>query len=1064
MIDKNTIDQIYQASNIVEVIKDHVELKKAGVNYKGCCPFHDEKTPSFVVSPAKQIYKCFGCGKGGNAVNFIMDLQNKSYPEALRYLADKFNITIQETKEEPKNQEEENLKEQLLHINQLANNFFRTFPELWEPQNALAVESLQNRFTKDEIIQWQLGFIPEKWNLLFNYLKKKGIKEEFLLKSNLIKESKGKLYDYYRNRIIFPILNRYGRPVGFGGRTLSSDKKEAKYLNSPDSVIYDKSRTLYGINFALNKMRQWDVCNVVEGYTDVISMHSAGLENTVAPCGTSFTVQQIELIKRITKNIVLLFDGDKAGKQAAIRNGKLALENEMNVYVAFLPDGEDPDTYCRNPKNDIIKFLKENRRDFITWQSEYLLNKAGKDPEKKNYAINHICDMLMLQSKTKREVYIEQISKEGLVKAKLLTDRIKELEREQNTGEEEKHPSIPEDINASDFEKWGFYDYKNEYYFRTKNGIERFSNFVMKPVFHIDSIYDSKRIYEMTNAHGYRVVINLDMNEMTSLQGFQRNIEAKGNFLFTGQMAHFQKLKAKLYEETRTCQEVKNLGWQKEGFWAWANGFINPETGSFSEIDEYGVINYEKQNYFIPAFSKIYIRDKSIFIDERKFRYEKKDLELEEWMELYLKVHGNNAMIGFAFYLASLFRDHIFYLNNNFPILNLYGQRGSGKNTLAYSLLSLFGKHQTEFNIHNGTKPGLAKHLEMFSNAIAFIDEYKNSLDYDKIETLKSIYNAIGRSRINMDKGMKKETTEVNQAVILAGQEMPTVDIALSTRVIFLQFMKKENLTAEQKNNFKKLEEMERDGLPHITHMFVKERAHFVENYKKQYEHVMKNLVDKTKGEEIDERLIRNMASVCSAFKTLEEKFSFTFTYQQLINYAAEVVRDHSRQIKQSDEVGIFWNLLEAMYDDDLLIDQWHFKVTHLSELSLIEGNKNWPEGKRVLFFKFNAVAKLYAEQLRKRGEKPLPQDSLRHYLKSNKYFIGISKNTRFTLKGSDKSEGGHYTEKSQITSSFCFDYDKLNINLERSLVTDHDHLNGKENKKAEETVSANEIQSDLPF
>ncbi len=369
----------------------------------------------------------------------------------------------------------------------------------------------------------------------------------------------------------------------------------------------------------------------------------------------------------------------------------------------------------------------------------------------------------------------------------MFADRLNELEAQQ-PAKEKPNPIVPKDIDPNEFEKWGFYEENNSYHFRIKDSIVKLSNFIMKPIFHIDSIIDPKRIYELVNEHGYRVVVNLDMNEMTSLQGFQRNVESKGNFMFWGQMGQFQKLKLKLYEETRTCTEIKNLGWQKEGFWAWANGMLNNE-GDFIAIDEYGIVRLNDQDYFIPAFSKIYLKDKSIFLDERKFQYKKSEITLKTWQDLYLKVHGDNAMVGFAWYIASLFRDHILYLNDNFPLLNLFGQKGSGKNTLAYSLLSLFGKKQTEFNIHNGTKPGLAKHLEIFSNSVAFVDEYKNSLDFDKIETLKSIYNAIGRSRLNMDKGGKKEITEVNQAVIVAGQEMPTIDVALSSRMIFLQFL-----------------------------------------------------------------------------------------------------------------------------------------------------------------------------------------------------------------------------------------------------------------------------------
>jgi len=533
------------------------------------------------------------------------------------------------------------------------------------------------------------------------------------------------------------------------------------------------------------------------------------------------------------------------------------------------------------------------------------------------------------------------------------------------------------------------------------------------------------------------------MQMITSLQAFQKEIEARGNYMFYGQMAHLQKLKLKLYEDTRTCEEIKNLGWQKEGFWAWANGILNAD-GSFQEIDEYGVVKFNDTNFFIPAFSKIYLNDKSVFLDERKFQYKPGKITIREWTELYTKVHDENSMIGFAFYIASLFRDHILYLFDNFPILNLFGPKGSGKNTMAYSLLSLFGKKQTEFNIHNGTKPGLAKHLELFSNAIAFIDEYKNSLDFDKIETIKSIYNAIGRSRMNMEKGGKKETTAVNQAVILAGQEMPTIDVALSSRVIFLQFLSKKGLLKEAKNNFEKLQKIERNGLSHLTIEFLKHRKYFIDNYKTVYDTVLLDFAEKVDKDQVDDRILRNMVTVCSAFKTIESKFDFSFNYDELKHKGIEVIQNHNDQLSRSDEIGVFWSLMEALFDENVLIDKWHFRLKMVSELKTKKGILNFQTGKTILKFKFSSIAKIYSEHLRRRGDKPLPIDSLRYYLETNKSFIGIEKACRFARKDWDPSDA-IIVEKIQTTSAYCFDYDILNINLERVLETNPDtNVNGE--------------------
>lgn len=1064
MISQHTIDRIHETVRIEDVVGDHVKLKRAGSNLQGRCPFHDEKTPSFMVSPRRNTYKCFGCGEGGDSISFVMKYLHKSYPEALRQLADRYHIEVDEDRPDPEREKKIKVRASIYDFNAKVAALFAQL--LYLPDHTEALNYIRGRFTDNTLKSWQVGYAPKGYNRLFSWAKSQGYTDDFLLSTGLVRKSSKneKIYDFFQDRIIFPIADQNNNIISFAGRSMPDSDTKAKYINLPETEAYHKSDVLYGLNLAIGTITKTRVSILVEGNPDVIRMHETGITNTVAPSGTALAEGQISLLKRYSEKIILLYDGDNAGQKALLKNGKLLVEKGLIPYAAILPEGEDPDSFFKDPE-EAEKWIDENKQDFINYYASGLFRKIGNDPELKNEAINQVCDLLFHLSDIKKQLYLELFTKESKIKGKLFTDRLKELEA-QNTRVEDRDPTLPEDVDANEFEKWGFYEYKNAYYFRTKSGTEKLSNFLMKPVFHINSIMDSKRIFELVNEFGFRVVVNLDMNEMTSLQGFQRNVESKGNFMFWGQMGHFQKLKLKLYEETRTCDEIKNLGWQREGFWSWANGKLN-EDGSFEEIDEYGVVRHNEKDYFIPAFSKIYMSDKSIFIDERKFQYRESNLALREWMELYTRVHGENSMVAFAWYLSALFRDHILYLNDNFPLLNLFGQKGSGKNTLAYSLLSLFGKKQTEYNLHNGTKAGLAKHLEMFRNAIAFVDEYKNNLPFEMIETLKSIYNSIGRSRLNMDKGGQKETTEVNQGVIVAGQEMPTVDVALSSRMIYLQFLTKEGLTEKQKSDFEKLQQIERDGLPHFTAEFLSHRKYFIEHYKVNYDAVMRDLLADTEEDEMNDRILRNMCTVVAAFRTLEHRFHFTFTYNQLLREGINCIKDHNRQLKQSDEIGVFWNMLEAMFDDDLLIDKWHFHVKMVNTLNLKEGGKDFPEGKLVLKFKFNAVAKLYAEQLRRRGEKPLPQDSLQHYLKTNRHFIGIEKACKYIRKEYKPGDGG-IVESKQTTTAFCFDYEPLGINLERQAIEDntnpYNRVNGYDTDPDPVPEQPQVVQQELPY
>ncbi len=1045
MINQATIDAVLQAAKIEDVVKQYVQLKKSGVNFSGLCPFHNEKTPSFVVSPAKNIYHCFGCGAGGNAVKFLMEYEKLTFPEAIKKLADKYGISIEESKETPEQKKKQIQHKELLKFNRFIADFYKK--NLYKPDNALALEYISSRFHQNTIEIFEIGYAPDKYNSIVMSAKNAGFSEELMLKSGFVKRNKkGELYDFFRNRIIFPVFDKIGNIISFSGRSLPwGEDKYAKYINGPETQIFSKRHNLFAFNFALRNIAKSKTTFLVEGNPDVIRLHEIGITNAVAPLGTALTTEQIETLKRFTDKIVMIYDGDNAGQNAAVKNGKSIIKQGLAAYTVTLPNNEDPDTFFKSQKQ-FNEFVELNKQDFIVFYAKQLFVKAGTDPMLKNESVKEIGELLFTLEKSKQNIYIEQIAKAVKAKAKLFSDYIKEKERENQPVKKDDDEVLPETVDATDFQKWGFYEYKNAYYFRTKEGIQKLSNFTMRPIFHVESAVESKRIYELANEYGYHAVIDFDMQEMTSIQAFQRNVEGKGNFLFWGTVSHFQKLKLKLYEETRSCKEIKNLGWQREGFWAWSNGKID-EDGNFVEIDEYGIITHNKQHYFIPAFSKIYINDKSVFIDERKFKFVNRDISLQKWSKLFIQVFGDNAKIGIAFWTAAIFRDYLLHIFKNFPILNLFGPKGTGKSQMAMSLSCLFGEQQTPFNIHNGTKPGLAEHLQLFRNAFAWVDEYKNNLEYDKIETLKAIYDAIGRSRMNISKGMKKETTEVNAAVILSGQEMPTIDVALFSRMIFLQFNKTE-FSKEEKKLYEELKQLERDGLSHLTTQLLKYRKYFEQNFYENYESIMAEFAEDNKADNIEDRILRNMATIAAAFKTISEKLNFTFSYNELKEIAYKAIRDQNNQISKSNEVGMFWNLVEAMFDENILIEKWHFRIDFVDKLKLKTRTINFNEPKYVLKIKFNVIYKFYAQQSRLQGIKPLPSDTLQYYLSTAKYFYGIADKTNFSIVEKNL-ETAEWITKKQNTTAYCFDYEKLKINLQREQDSFNDINNEKHNGKS---------------
>lgn len=417
MIDRETVDRIYAAANIVDIVGDFVTLKRKGVNYQACCPFHNEKTPSFVVSPSKGVYKCFGCGKGGNAVTFLMEHENVTYPEALKMVAKRYGIEVKEKELTPEEERRNNDRESMFALNGWAADYFADY--LHHEGEGMSVGMAYFRQTRgmtDATIQkFGLGFCPAKGDKMSKDALAAGYKEEFLLSTGLSlkRESDGSLFDRFHDRVMFPVHNISGRIVAFGGRTLRTDKKVAKYQNSPESEIYSKKRELYGLYFAKKAIQQQDFAIMVEGYTDVISMHQAGVENVVASSGTSLTTEQIRLLNRFTKNITVIYDGDSAGIHASLRGIDMILKEGMNVRVVLLPEPEDPDSFARShTAAELQEYIRANEQDFLAFKAKLLLEDAQGDPIKKASLIGDMVQSIaQIPDSIQRAVYIKECAR-----------------------------------------------------------------------------------------------------------------------------------------------------------------------------------------------------------------------------------------------------------------------------------------------------------------------------------------------------------------------------------------------------------------------------------------------------------------------------------------------------------------------------------------------------------------------------------------------------------------------------------------------------------------------------
>jgi len=1037
MITQSSIDTVISTADIVrEVERAGVKLTRSGsVTLKGCCPFHDEKTGSFTVYEKTQSYHCFGCGTSGNVVTFVMKKQNRDFVQAIRELAAQYAITLEETKQEPKDIEKEKEIATLKEIYKRAAQYYLS--HLTGKANEYAL----SRFSEKIISIFKIGYAPDEWQGLWNYLKNECyITESLLIKSDLFRQNKsGGYYDFFRGRLMFPIFDRVGDIIAFSGRD-TSGQSESKYLNSSETILYKKKETLFGLNFAIPAIRKYDVCVIVEGNADVVKLHQLGITNTVATCGTALSPEHIKIISRYTKNICLLFDCDKAGKEATARSALKIIEAGLNCSVLNIPESDDgkkqdPDSYFKHEKH-FTECYETNRKDYVLILAEENREKCVENPATTSKVMLDICRLFYKKTEQERASIIEQLSK--IIPTKSLWNKtIKELDRETEENTRKIEISGRTSEQNEYIGKYGFYIENNCYKFQKNDGWFPGSNFIMEPLFHLESTYAAKRLYKLTNIHGVTRVIEFPQKDLIALSAFRLRCESMGNFRFDGGEVGLAKIKAYLYEKTKTCLEVAQLGWQRQGFFAWCNGSF--ADNKFTEIDEFGIVQHNQENYYLPALSNFYKSDITLFDFERKFVHHAGDITLDDWMKKFLLVYGNNALVAFGFYVATLFRDYIFSQFKFFPILNIFGPKGTGKSQLAYSLLQMFGKLSGGPNMTNSTIASLADHVSKTSNVVCHIEEYKNSVEYEKVELLKGLWDGTGRSRMNMEKDKKKEVTNVDCGIVLTGQEMPTADIALFSRVIFLSFNKTE-FTDDEKKRFAELETMQRNGLTHITNEILTYRAQFIEHFKENFDAAhdeLKNIIDESS---IETRLWRNWLIIVASIRTLYNIRDLPIKYSLSLEAIAPLIQRQHTETRANNDVSNFWDIFVYLVTTGILEHGYHYKIYVTDKLTTSKYEIN--DVRKYIAIDMQIALQEYAMHNKRAGTKPIPKSSLDYYLKNIPEFLG-TQSCRLKVSPKNKADRGQLVEHpgagnddetkvaSFLKRCHYYDYEKLNLDIE---------------------------------
>ena len=1045
MIPKEVIYQIRDADLVSILQGEGLELKREGANYKCCCPFHGEKTPSFVVSPSRNLAHCFGgCAESWDAISFVQRKNSMTFYEAVEYLAGKLHIQYEKREMTPEEREAQHKAEQLMAANQAAHEWFV------ERLNASpgAKDYCKDRgWNEQTLTDFGVGFAPAGGGL-YTYLTGKGWKREVLQEAGLVKISEdGRYYDTFRERLIFPLYSATGQLVGFSGRYIGDNPevaKKIKYLNTSETPIYQKRAVLFGWYQAARKVSVSQQVVLCEGNPDVLRLSQIGITNAIAPCGTALTDEHIEFLKaRKVKSVILAGDMDESGIKASIRHGIDFIKAGMGVRIiqwsytkgASPADPKDPDEYFLKLPNGWEEVMSRDTHDFIPWYAAYLMKDKSSQAEV-SAAITDVAQLLAYCDTTAVEMFLDTFTKQyknGKIwrqeyfKAKNARDR-KEIDQDDKT----------KDMLA----RYGFYVKGRCYYGAGATTADRpWSNFIMEPVLHIRDERNARRIFRVINETGHEEIVKFQQSELVSFTDFKRILESAGNYIWKVTAAELTQLKTYLYDDTPSADEIRQLGWQKRwGFYAFGNGGLDGDR--FVKADKYGVFKMNDRRFYLPGCAADTSANTQGYQIDRKFTYlEANDITLQDYVRLLVTVYGDNAKIAFCFLVATLFKDIVTHVTTSFPILNLFGPKGTGKSQLGHSLTSFFYTDYTAPNLAGSTKAALAEAVAEVSNAIVHLDEYKKDLPPDKQEILKGIWDGTGRTRINLDNDKRRETTAVDCGVVVSGQEMPTADIALFSRMVFLTF-NKTTFSDEEKQNFVRLTRIEKRGLTHLTAQLLRQRPSVQGGYRTAWDDTVTDLSELVRTSAVEDRTLKNWATILAAFRVLDPLLDLDFHYDDLLKLCAQMCVDQNAKTRQSNEMAVFWETVENMVGSSRAWIESDYRIlpggrrikTKESAKSgtLVELNAN----KRFLFINFNRLFSLYWKEC-KDMQHAIPKESLKNYLEHSPEYLGTILAMKF--KQPDNQLGYAPSDpsmaKTRTTTAMVFDYDAIvdnyNISLE---------------------------------
>lgn len=1048
MINEKTIDRLVNL-DIVDVVSEYVQLKKVGSSYKACCPMHNEKTPSFYVNPAKNIAHCFGCGKGGNPIHFIMDVEHVSFPEACHILGKRYNIPVDDEKSEKSQAdiELEHKREAAFIIMERVQNYYLHNLYADNPAAKAALGYAVKRWGEGEVKERGMGFADNDWQGIIKFAQKEGLSLQIMQELGLIKKSeeRGNLYGAFHNRLMIPVRDRYGRIRTYTARSLD-EHPDAKYVNGSDSFYYHKGNMLFGLDIAQKVGAKEELFYFVEGAPDVIKMQEIGVTNTVAPLGTALTKEQLQLLKHFHCRICFIPDSDEPGINAVMKNGRIAMEAGFRVEVKEIPPDkegkkQDADSYFQN-KNQVDEIESE---DFVIWFARHTYNDNMTDTAKSDVVRNIADTVILEQDDYTRDALIDALGNKYGHKG-LWKNAINDAQKRR----QEARAKATSKKSGIDLRKYGFYEEHNCYWGSTDKGEVQWSNFKMKPLFHIIGVDDSKRLFEITNEDGVKRTLELSAEELVQMSKFQIKLESVGDFLWMGKPEDMMRIKRYLYDVTDTAVRIRQYGWQKEGFWSFGNGCIYDN--EWYPADHMGIVHLHDvdknlDNYYLQGASDIYSGETGYFTFERQFIMPQahSSISFHDFSLMMADVFGDNAKVALSYLIATIFRDVITSYTTNFPLLNLFGPKGSGKTELGITLMRFFTIGDHPINLRNATAPALSQALAMTKDGMTLLDEYKNTLDMRVIEIIKGAYDGTGRSRMDMDHGKQIEKTPVDCGVIVSGQEMPTLDIAMFSRMIYLTHDTTVH-DREAKDKFNRLADVRKLGLQHLTMEVLSHRKKFEGEFYQTYSDVTNDIYEEIEADQIEDRLWRNWVVLLTSYKIMYHTLGLPFTYDEMRKITIAGIKRQNSEVVSNNELGNLWNSMNDMFAEGMIFNEADFRIKYVTKIKTETMSEPMIyNGERpVLYLRLSHFIAQYRRSSRSQGDQVMTRDSIKYYLKTSSAYIGTIKNFRFKIYQDGKPLQKQVTDTNgntkyidQCTSDRCmvFDYqllkDKFGLNLE---------------------------------